>query len=119
MSTEITRLNPAARYADATVFNGLVQAVEVPAEESGDIRSQTASMLALLESTLNAAGSGKERLLMATIYLVDMADYAGMNTVWEAWLPVGGAPSRACVQLVRLAKPGWRVEIAVMAAQSA
>jgi enamine deaminase RidA (YjgF/YER057c/UK114 family) len=117
MCPDVTRLNPAARYADATIFNGLVQAVEVPAEETGDIRTQTASMLDLLESTLNAAGSGKERLLMATIYLVDMADYAGMNEVWERWLPGGCAPSRACVQVVRLAKPGWRVEIAVMAAQ--
>ncbi len=117
MSPDITRLNPSARYADATIFNGLVQAVEVPAEEGGDIRSQTASMLALLERTLEAAGSGRERLLMATIYLVDMADYDGMNAVWEQWLPAGCAPSRACVQVLRLAKPGWRVEIAVMAAQ--
>lgn len=116
--TEITRLNPSTRYADATVFNGLVQAVEVPAEESGDIRSQTTSMLELLESTLEAAGSSKQRLLMATIYLVDMADYAEMNAVWEEWLPTGCAPSRACVQVAALARPGWRVEIAVMAAQS-
>ena len=116
MSPEITRLNPAARYADATLFNGLVHAVEVPAIDAGDIRSQTASMLDLLESNLNAAGSDKSRLLMATIYLVDMADYAGMNEVWEEWLPTGCAPSRACVQVVALARPGWRVEIAVMAA---
>ncbi len=113
----IHRLNPAARYADATIFNGLVQAVEVPDSEDGDIRSQTAGMLALLASTLEAAGSGKERLLMATIYLVDMADYAGMNEEWEAWLPTGCAPARACVQVAALARPGWRVEIAVMAAQ--
>jgi enamine deaminase RidA (YjgF/YER057c/UK114 family) len=117
MTTNITRLNPAARYADATVFNGLVQTVEVPANEDGDIRTQTASMLELLERVLIRAGSSKARLLMATLYLVDMADYEGMNEVWEAWLPAGCAPSRACVQVVRLAKPGWRVEIAVMAAQ--
>lgn len=114
---DIARLNPAARYADATIFKGLVQAVEVPASEEGDIRNQTAEMLALLESTLEAADSGKDRLLMATLYLVDMADYAGMNEVWEAWLPPGSAPARACVQVAALARPGWRVEIAVMAAQ--
>lgn len=113
----ITRHNPAARYADATVFNGLVHAVEVPASEEGDITAQTISMLRLLEQNLEMAGSGRERLLMATIYLVDMADYDGMNAVWEAWLPAGAAPSRACVQVARLAKPGWRVEIAVTAAQ--
>jgi len=111
----ISRLNPAARYADATIFNGLVHAVEVPASESGDISSQTRSMLDLLEASLSAAGTGKDRLLMATIYLVDMADYDGMNAVWEAWLPEGMAPARACVQVARLAKTGWRVEIAVTA----
>jgi enamine deaminase RidA (YjgF/YER057c/UK114 family) len=113
----ITRLNPTARYADATVFNGLVHAVEVPASESGDITEQARSMLALLTQTLEKAGSGPGRLLMATIYLVDMADYDGLNTVWEAWLPAGAAPTRACVQVAHLAKPGWRVEIAVTAAQ--
>lgn len=117
MHTEIIRLNPTARYADATIFNGLVHAVEVPAEASGDITAQTISLLTLLSQTLEKAGSGPERLLMATIYLVDMADYDGMNAVWEAWLPAGAAPSRACVQVARLAKPGWRVEIAVTAAQ--
>ncbi|WP_018604687.1 RidA family protein [Uliginosibacterium gangwonense] len=113
----IARLNPAPRYADATVFRGIVHAVEVPTIEDGDIRHQTESMLDLLEKTLEQAGSCKSRLLMATIYLIDMADYDGMNAVWEKWLPPGAAPSRACVQVVRLAKPGWRVEIAVQAAQ--
>jgi enamine deaminase RidA (YjgF/YER057c/UK114 family) len=45
-----------------------------------------------------------------------MADYDAMNAVWDAWLPAGTAPSRACVQVVRLARPGWKVEIAVQAA---
>jgi enamine deaminase RidA (YjgF/YER057c/UK114 family) len=53
---------------------------------------------------------------MATLYLTDMADYDAVNAVWEAWLPPGCAPSRACVQVVRLAAPGWKVEIAVQAA---
>lgn len=119
MNDLIQRLNPSARYADATVFHGVVHAVEVPFGEDGDIASQTASMLAQLEKTLEAVGSGKDRLLMATIYLVDMADYDGMNAAWEEWLPFGCAPSRACVQVARLAHAGWRVEIAVTAATAA
>jgi enamine deaminase RidA (YjgF/YER057c/UK114 family) len=117
MNPEIHRLNPTLRYADATVFNGMVFAVEVPGTESGDIRSQCESMLALLEITLLKAGSDKSRLLMATLYVVDMADYADLNAVWEGWLPAGCAPTRACVQVQQLANPGWRVEIAVTAAQ--
>ncbi len=118
MTRTIHRLNPTPRYADATSFAGLVHAVEVPASTADDIRGQTASLLAALEATLERAGACKDRLLMATIYLTDMADYAGMNEIWEAWLPAGCAPARACVQVVRLADPGWRVEIAVMAAAS-
>jgi enamine deaminase RidA (YjgF/YER057c/UK114 family) len=118
MKNDISRLYPAARYADATVFNGLVHAVEVPSDDTNGIHEQTASMLAALDTTLIKAGSGKNRLLMATIYLTDMADYAGMNEAWEDWLPAGCAPARACVQVVRLADPAWRVEIAVMAAHT-
>ena len=45
-----------------------------------------------------------------------MADYDAMNEVWDAWLPAGSAPSRACVQ-ARLAKPGYKVELVVVAAR--
>ncbi|MFT3735649.1 MAG: RidA family protein [Rhodocyclaceae bacterium] len=112
----IERYNPGPRYSDATLFNGVLYLVEVPAITEGDIRAQTKSMLDALESTLALAGTRRDRLLMATIYLVDMADYAGMNEVWESWLPPACAPARACVQVAGLAQPGWRVEIAVTAA---
>ncbi|MDQ7989068.1 MAG: RidA family protein [Candidatus Dactylopiibacterium sp.] len=115
MTSALQRLNPTARYADATIFNGIVQAVEVPAGGE-DIRAQTASLLAALDATLVQAGSGRHRLLMATVYLTDMGDYAGMNDVWQSWLPPECAPARACVQVAALADPAWRVEIAVTAA---
>jgi enamine deaminase RidA (YjgF/YER057c/UK114 family) len=44
-----------------------------------------------------------------------MGDYEAMNAVWDAWLPEGCAPARACVE-ARLANPAWRVEMAVVAA---
>ncbi len=112
----ITRVGLTPRYADATMFNGLVYAVEVPAIEEGTIAPQMESLLASLERTLTTAGSGKDRLLMATIYLVDLADYDGMNAAWEDWLPAECAPARACIKVSGLAREGWRVEIAVTAA---
>lgn len=115
---DIDRLDPTARYAEATTFRGLVHAVEVPAAGTSGIEAQTRSLLAALEVTLERAGSGRDRLLIATVYLTDIeADYAGMNTVWEAWLPAGNAPARACVEVRRLADPAWRIEIAALAAQ--
>ncbi len=103
------------RYSDSVVHNGTVYLVEVPANLDGDITAQTENMLAGVERLLAQAGSDKTRLLMATIYLSDMADYNAMNAVWDAWVPAGCAPSRACVQ-ARLAKPEYRVEIALTAA---
>lgn len=114
--SDIQRAGTTRRYSDFCVYEGVVHCVEVPPDETADVTTQTAQMLASLERYLIAAGSGKDRLLMATLYLVDMADYDAVNAVWDAWVPEGTAPCRACVQVVRLASPGWRVEVAVQAA---
>lgn len=112
----IQRINPTARYADASVFGSTVYAVEVPISEVDDARTQAQEILDALEATLALAGSGKDQLLMATVYITDLADLDAINAVWEAWLPPGAAPARACVRVAGLAKPGWRLEIAVTAA---
>jgi len=113
---DILRAGTTPRYSDFSIHQGIVYCVEVPPDESADIRGQTAAMLASLEALLLRAGSGKDRLLMVTLYLVDMDDYDAVNAVWDAWLPAGSAPCRACVQVARLASPGWKLEIAVQAA---
>lgn len=112
----ILRHGTTARYSDTVVHNGLAWIVEVPSSRAGDAATQTSEILASLDGLLARAGSARDRLLMATIYLVDLADYDAMNAVWEAWLPAGSAPSRACLQVAALANPAWRVEIAIVAA---
>ncbi len=111
----ITRINTTVRWSDAVVHNGVVHVVEVPASLPSPAGDQAKQVLAQLEATLALAGSSKERLLMCTIYLADMADRAAFNEVWDAWLVPGTAPVRACVQ-VGLAEPGYRVEIHAVAA---
>ena len=103
------------RFSDSVVHNGTVYLVEVPTNLDADITGQTENLLASIERLLAQAGSDKSCLLMATIYLADMADYGAMNAVWDAWLPEGSAPARACVQ-ARLANPEFRVEIVLTAA---
>ena len=44
-----------------------------------------------------------------------MAHYDAMNSVWDAWVPEGHAPGRACVE-AKLALPKYKVEIRVVAA---
>lgn len=112
----IERHGTTARYSDIVVHNRIAYIVEVPSTDDTDIAVQTGEVLASLEASLRRAGSGKDRLLMATIYLTDLGDYAAMNAVWDAWLPSGSAPSRACVKVAGLARPGWRIEIATTAA---
>lgn len=112
----IERFGTTSRYSDIVVHNGTAWIVEVPSSSDGDIQTQTREVLISLERLLEQASSGKDRILMATIYLTDLADYDEMNAMWDAWIPPGSAPSRACVQVVALAQPGWRIEIALVAA---
>lgn len=112
----IERHGTTARYSDIVAHKGTLYTVEVPASEHAGIREQTREVLASLDALLARGGSDRGRILMATIYLTDMADYEGMNAEWDAWLAEGTAPCRACVQVAALAKPGWKVEIALTAA---
>lgn len=106
-----------ARYSEAAVFNGVVYlAGMVPECEATDIRSQTADVLAQVDTRLAECGSDKTRLLRVQIYLTDIRDIAAMNEVWDAWVPAGHAPPRATVQAA-LANPHWKIEIVVTAAQ--
>ncbi len=61
------------------------------------------------------AGSDKTRILSATIWLSDIASYDELNAVWDAWIPDGCAPARACGES-RLAGEGYDVEIICVAA---
>lgn len=112
----IQRIGTTARYSDIVIHNHTAWIVEVPSSPDGDIQAQTREVLDSLDRLLKQAGSSCEHILMATIYLTDMADYDGMNAVWDSWIPSGFAPSRACVQVCALAQAGWRVEIALVAA---
>ena len=112
----IQRFDVGARLSEMAVHHGVCYlAGQVPADATQDIRGQTAQVLAAIDALLARAGSNKSRLLMCQIFLSDLADFAAMNEVWEAWLPAGHAPPRATV-LAQLAKPQWKVEMVVTAA---
>lgn len=89
---------------------------QVAADAEKDITEQTQTMLDKVEALLEQAGSDKEHMLSATIYVRDMKDFAAMNAVWDAWVPQGHAPARACVE-ARMARPELLVEISVIAAE--
>ena len=78
--------------------------------EGASLTEQTTEVLALLEETLEAAGSGKERILSVQIFLTDIGKIGEMNAVWDSWVAPGHAPARATVE-ARLASPGYGIEI--------
>ena len=114
---KLIRLGMAARYSEAAILNGVVYcAGQVPEQTlDEDIVSQTREVLGLIDTLLAQAGSDKTRILMCQIFIADLADFAGMNSVWDAWVVPGHAPPRATVQAA-LANPKYRLEIVITAA---
>jgi enamine deaminase RidA (YjgF/YER057c/UK114 family) len=100
----------------AVVYNGMVfLAGQVADDAQQDAAGQTGQVLATIDRLLAEAGTDKSRILAATIYLSDMADFPAMNAAWDAWVSPGNAPARATIE-AQLARPGWLVEIVVTAA---
>ena len=75
----------------------------------GDIRAQTKQALENIKALLEAAGGTLLDVTRTTVYLTDLANYAGMNDVYGTYFPVD-PPSRATVR-VDLANPDFLVEI--------
>ena len=112
----IQRIDAGPRMSEASIHNGIVYlAGQVPEDTSLDIEGQTREVLTAIDALLAQAGSDKTRILRAQIFLADIADFAGMNRAWDAWVVPGNAPARATVE-AKLAKPEWKVEIVVTAA---
>ena len=113
----IKRYKTNKRMSQAVVHGGLVYTAGQVAMSAGgeSVRRQTEAILEEIDALLSDAGSDKSRLLSATIWLANMADFSEMNEVWDAWVVEWEPPARACVE-AKLAAPQFTVEIAVIAA---
>lgn len=112
----IQRFDVGPRLSEMALHNGTIYlAGQVPEDTSQDIQGQTTQVLAMVDALLARAGSDKSKILMTQIFLPDLADFAGMNAAWDAWVAPGNAPPRATVQAM-LANPAWKIEIVVTAA---
>ena len=114
----IERRHVGKRLSDLVIHRAsstIYLAGQVAGDPSADITGQTRQVLAAIDKLLAEAGTDNAHILMAQIFLPDLADFAAMNEIWEDWVAPGHAPCRATVE-APLAKPGWRVEIVVTAA---
>lgn len=114
--SDITRIDCGKRMSEAVIHNGLVFLAGQVGKPGESVAEQTREVLAQIDTLLARAGSDKTRILMAQIWLADIADFAEMNAVWDAWVPQGHCPARATGES-KLAAPEYRVEIIVTAAQ--
>ncbi|WP_299883050.1 RidA family protein [uncultured Sulfitobacter sp.] len=110
----IERMHTGARMSKIVKHNGTVYLCG-QVGEGATVAEQTADCLARVDALLVDAGSSREHMLQAVIWLADMADFAEMNAVWDAWVPDGHAPARACGE-AKLARDVLKVEVIVTAA---
>lgn len=112
---DIKRIETGARMSMAVVHNGVAYLAGQVGNPGDDVTAQTQEVLAQVDRLLALAGTDKTRILTAQVWLADMADFAAMNAVWDAWVAPGHAPARATGESA-LATPDYKVEIIVTAA---
>jgi len=113
----IERIETKQRMSRIVKHNGTIYLCgQVCADATKGIAEQTQTMLDKVDDLLIKAGSSRKHMLSATVYLKTMDDFTQMNEVWDAWVPEGHAPARACVEAA-MARDVLLVEISVVAAE--
>ncbi|MDF0544733.1 RidA family protein [Sphingobium sp. H39-3-25] len=113
----ITRLDRGPRMSQAVIHGDTIYLAGQVAAPGASVTEQTTAVLAQVDDLLARTGSDRNHLLSATIWLADMADFAEMNVVWDAWIAQGEAPARATGE-AKLATPDYKVEIIIVAAKA-
>lgn len=113
--SDITRLHVGDRMSQAVSYNGTIWLAGQVGKAGDSVADQTRTILSQIDSLLAECGSDKTKILQATIWLASMDDFAEMNGVWDAWVPKGHTPARACGE-AKLATPDYTVEILITAA---
>ncbi|CAN7387267.1 RidA family protein [Phenylobacterium sp. LjRoot164] len=112
----IERIEAGPRMSQAVVHGDTVYLAGQVGAPGESVTVQTQQVLAQIEKLLAATGSEKSKILTATIWLADMADFAEMNAVWDKWVDGKDAPARATGE-AKLATPDYKVEIIIVAAR--
>ena len=110
----IERVHTGKRMSKIVKHNGVAYLCgQVGAGDT--VTEQTVDCLSRVDALLTEAGSDREHILQAIIWLSDMKYFDEMNAVWDEWVPEGHAPARACGE-AKLARDVLHVEVIVTAA---
>ena len=66
-----------------------------------DVQTQTHRVLQNLQAVLKSAGASLESVIKTTVFLVQMSDFQGMNTVYASYFGES-APARSTVTVAEL-----------------
>jgi enamine deaminase RidA (YjgF/YER057c/UK114 family) len=111
----LSRLNPGPRMSEAVTIGDVVfLAGQIPTTLTGDITVQTCEVLAEMDFVMAELGGSKADIASVQVWLTDMADFQGMNAVWDEWVDKDNPPARATCE-VALTRPGMRVEMVAVA----
>jgi len=113
----IKRIEPGPRMSQAVIHGNMVYLAGVVASgaKGKPVAEQTRDILANIDRLLKEAGTSKQKLITANIWLADISKFADMNGEWDKWVAPGHTPARATVE-AKLAAPEYTVEIMVTAA---
>lgn len=113
---QIQRFEVGPRMSQAVVHGDTIYLAGQINNQVSDVTGQTKNVLDQIDKLLADAGSSKEKILTATIYLTDIKTFGQMNAAWEAWAAKGATPARTTLE-ANLAAPEYLVEITVVAAK--
>ncbi|WP_069300342.1 RidA family protein [Neptunicoccus sediminis] len=113
---EITRAHGNGRMSQIVTHGDTIYLAGQVGTAGASVTQQTQDILDKIDALLAEAGTDKTKILQAIIWLDDMADFAEMNAVWDAWVPQGNEPVRAAGS-AHLATPEYKVEIIITAAK--
>jgi reactive intermediate/imine deaminase len=112
MSASAT-LTPGIKMGDVIYTSGQLGTSRDPADST--IQAQTKKALENVKAVIEAGGGKMETALKCTVFLKDMKDFQGMNSVYTTFFPKE-PPARSTVAVAALASPTAKVEIECIAA---
>ncbi|MEN9434265.1 MAG: hypothetical protein RLZZ422_1854 [Pseudomonadota bacterium] len=110
----LKRYHTSTRYSEVVTYKGVAYLCGQVGQGT-TIEAQTLHCLEQIDELLQQVNSGRDKILQATIWLSDINDYDAMNVIWDAWVPPGFAPARACCE-TKLASDDYKIEIIITAA---
>lgn len=107
-------------YSQGVAWNNLIfLAGQIPVSREtgkiveGDVRVQTKQVLENITALLQSAGSSLDKVVKATVFLVDLSQFTSMNEVYRDYF-TKEPPARSTIQVAALPL-GAQVEIEVIA----